>query len=97
MQSKPAGRSAEFLAGLPFDVTAVNDDSPFFFHFDRLSEILNAFRYRNNAGEMIRGAWPSFTLFVLLAFTLVATFLFMFLPLRWRERPKIPGFGLWLL
>ncbi len=34
------GTEDEFYAGYPFDVRPVHDDSPFFFHFHRLSEIL---------------------------------------------------------
>lgn len=46
---------------------------------------------------MLRGHWPSFTLFVLLAFTAVMVAVFMFLPLASRRRPDLPRFPLWLL
>lgn len=89
------GKQAEFFAAFPFAVEPVWDDSPFFFHFDKPSRMLAVFGEKDS-GSLIRGHWPSFTLFALLGFTLLAVVLFMFLPLAAHGRGDTPHFLRWL-
>lgn len=91
-----AGEQAALLQELPFDISVVTDDSPFFFHFDKPSNLLNVFQEKE-AMDLIRGHWASFTLVILFACTLLAVTLFMFLPLMRLGRTDLPNFGGWLV
>ncbi len=86
----------QYLDTLDFQIAPVYDDSPFFFHFDRASDMFEIVKGRN-VQDFVRGNWPSFTLFSLLAFSLVVVLSMMFVPLVRRGRPRVPGFGMWLL
>jgi len=79
----------------PLKINPVWDDSPFFFHFDKARNLLNVFR-ETGSGNLVRGHWPSFTLYLLLLLTMVAVALFMGLPLLKRGRSTVPRFGFWL-
>jgi len=79
----------------PLNISPVWDDSPFFFHFDKARNLFKVFR-DTRARDLIRGHWLSFTLYVLLLFTMVAVALFMGLPLLKRGRSRMPQFGFWL-
>jgi hypothetical protein len=79
--ARPGDEQAS-LAAVPYDVSPVYDDSPFFFHYDRLRDLWNVENDRN-PGELIRGHWVSFTLVWLLVFVAFAVALFIMLPL-WR-------------
>jgi hypothetical protein len=79
----------------PLNISPVWDDSPFFFNFDKVRNLLNVFQ-ETSIVDLVRGHWASFTLYVLLAFTAVAVGLFMGLPLLKRGRSKMPQFGFWL-
>jgi len=96
VEQRRDGLHKQYLAMLSINVAPVTDDSPFFFHFDKPQNFLNVFRERSVV-DFVRGHWPSFTLFSLLAFTIVAVVVFMLLPLARRGRPAIPGFGRWLI
>ena len=85
-----------YLDELPFDVRPVTDDSPFFFHYDRPGQLLSVFADRA-AGQFLRGHWPSFTLLVLLAFTIAMVLVFMFAPLLGRAAPRVEYFAAWLV
>ncbi len=85
-----------YLDTLAFKISPVYDDSPFFFHFDRASHLRGIMSSKNPA-DFVRGNWPSFTLFTLLAFSIAIVALLMFVPLMQRGRPRVPGFGAWLL
>lgn len=90
------GAEDALFAGLPYDISPVYDDSPFFFHFDRLSTLARVFDPQVFR-DYIRGQWPSFTLFTLLFATLVAVVLFMFLPLAFTQTARVPHFATRLL
>lgn len=96
VEARQAGTEEEFLDLLSYDISAVRDDSPFFFHFDKRVDLRRVFNERAYQ-DYIRGHWPSFILFSLLAFSLTAVCVFMFLPLAHRGRPPIPDFVRWLV
>lgn len=85
-----------YTATLDFQMAPVYDDSPFFFHFDKAGNMLDIFKSKN-VQDFVRGNWPSFTLFSLLAFSVVVVASMMFVPLVRGGRPRVPGFGVWLL
>jgi hypothetical protein len=84
-----------FLSALDFDITPVDDDSPFFFHYDKVRDMLKVFKEKG-AEDLIRGHWASFTLFSLLTLTLVGVFVFVFIPLMNKGCIKIPMFYSWI-
>lgn len=86
------GEEDAYLAALPFDISPVYDDSPFFFHFDRLGNFMGV-RSDATVTEWVRGHWPSFTLLALLGFTVFAVAVFMFAPLLRMGVRGIPRFG----
>lgn len=92
-RSRADGTHKAYLDSLPVYIAPVYDDSPFFFLYDRPSTLLKVFTDRS----AYRRHWPSFTLFALLAFTIVMVSVFMFLPLWGRRRASMPGFGGWLV
>lgn len=89
------GRQEAFLANYRFDVRPVRDDSPFFFHYERLRNLRDLLNSRNSM-DYIRGYWGSATLLVLLVVMLIAVVLFMFVPLLGRQRGSLPHFPAWL-
>jgi hypothetical protein len=95
-EARRIGEHEAYLAKLDLDISPVYDDSPFFFHFDKFKHL---FRVVSDTQRMdlIRGHWPSFTLYVLLLVASVAVAAFMFVPLISRGHPDIPTFPLWLL
>lgn len=97
VEARQGNEHKAFLANLDIDVSPVTDDSPFFFHFDRPGRHMLAVLDSTRPTDFIRGNWPSLTLYSLLVFTIVASGVFMLLPLVHRGRPRIPGFGLWVL
>lgn len=96
LRSRDAGTKKAFFASLPYDISPVFDDSPFFFHFDKPRNLLNVMR-DESVGDLVRGHWPSFTLFSLLAFTLIAVTVFMLIPLMFRGGWEVVHFKSWLL
>lgn len=88
-------RQQEFFKAFPYSISPVWDDSPFFFHYEKIQNIPALFKSYWNANP-IRGVWPSLTLFALFAFTGVAVALFMLLPLTAHGAVHIPRFKSWL-
>jgi hypothetical protein len=91
-EKRKAGTHEPYLKMLPINISPVYDDSPFFFHYDRFGDLADVFD-EGLDWELIRGHWPSFTMFALIACTFVAVCLFMFIPLTRLGRKGIPMFG----
>ncbi|MFA6244351.1 MAG: hypothetical protein WC655_25635, partial [Candidatus Hydrogenedentales bacterium] len=96
LEARADGAQDSYFASLEYDISPVYDDSPFFFHFDKPRNLLNVIGDQN-VGVFIRGHWPSFTLFSLLVFTLVAVAVFMMAPLAYRGGKKVRHFKTWLV
>jgi hypothetical protein len=94
--ARAKGTTDEFLKTYRYDVSPVWDDSPFFFHYEKLNLWSKALWTRGSLDE-IRGNWASLTLYMLFLFSCVTVFLFMVLPLARRGRVPIPHFSIWLV
>jgi spermidine synthase len=99
LQMRADGRVSEFYDTYFYHVRPVTDDSPFFFQYDRLRNLGRVFEEKDtsNTQILIRGHWPSFTLFVLLGLTSIATLVFIIAPLL-RRRSTLVGISpLWFV
>jgi len=95
-EARAQGSQKQFFDAYYYNVRPVRDDSPFFFHYEKVRNLFQVF-HEHSPGDYVRGHWPSFTLSVLLLLLSVALAVFVFLPLRRRGRGDLPNFGLWLL
>jgi len=84
-------REVAYRAGLPYDISPVTDDSPFFFYFERIEHL---FHMRGNTDQfnLIFGNWPTLTLLALGALGSLALLIFIFLPL-WRGAGRASAAG----
>lgn len=85
----------DFLKEYRYDISPVRDDSPFFFHYEKLAFYAQIFTSQFNENQ-VRGNWASFTLYILFGFSCVAVGIFILLPLLHRGRPAIPHFSSWV-
>jgi spermidine synthase len=105
LRHRARGEHQGFLARLPFDASAVYDDSPFFFHFERWLRASAPWRSAapptGDSSGLVRGNWPTLTLFGLLALSAVVVALGMVLPVvatrRRAARPPWRTVAPWLL
>lgn len=95
-QARANGTQEAFLQSYYYNIRPVRDDSPFFFHYERLRNLLQVLR-EHAFVDYVRGHWPSFTLSTLLTLMSAALAVFIFLPLIRRGRGDMPQFGLWLV
>ena len=77
----------QYLAKLPFDISPVTDDSPFFFHSIRWSKALSVPKIKK-MNSIVRGKWPLITLGIMLLFSLVMVVFFMFIPMLLMRRRR---------
>ncbi|MBF0502363.1 MAG: hypothetical protein HQM09_19645 [Candidatus Riflebacteria bacterium] len=85
VEARKAGSLKAFFDSYPLDVRPVTDDSPFFFHSERWGEFWRVLR-AGKPGGLLRGHWPTLTLWSLMALCLIGITIFIFLPLwRWRK------------
>lgn len=94
--SRAAGTQSEFLGNYIYDIAPVYDNSPFFFHYERMRYMLNILE-ADGPGSLIRGHWAGLSLYVLLFLTLGVVMVFMVLPLRARASGTFEGRRKWLL
>jgi spermidine synthase len=92
---RAANDHGEFLKNYRFDISPVYDDSPFFFHYEKLAFYAQIFTSQSNE-NLVRGNWASFTLYFLFGFSCLAVGIFILLPLLSRGRPTIPHFPSWV-
>jgi spermidine synthase len=105
LRHRARGEHQGFLARLPFDASPVFDDSPFFFHFERWLRVAAPGRVdappAGDAAALVRGNWPTLTLFGLLGLSAVVVALGMVLPVvvtrRRAARPPWRAVAPWLL
>lgn len=76
---------AAFYAGYPFDVAPSTDDHPFFFHFFRWEQTPQVIENLGRRWQPFGGS-GYFVLVALLAFVLLAAFVFVILPVGLRQR-----------
>lgn len=95
-ESRLANTQAAFLRDYIYDIAPVYDNSPFFFHYERLRYMLNILE-EDGPGNLIRGHWSGMALYILLFLTLVVVVVFMFLPLRAHTSHSLTGHRRWLL
>ncbi len=88
------GIHEKILDEFPFDVSPTFDDSPFFFQYYKWN---NFWSVQWEKGPFSN--WPPFILSFLLAFSMVAVFVAIFLPLLVSSRSGflMPNFGKWTL
>lgn len=89
------GEHEKFLKEYRYDISPVHDDSPFFFHYEKMSFLKQIFSSQANE-NIVRGNWASFTLYILFGFSCLAVGIFILLPLVRRGRPSIPHFSSWV-
>ncbi len=92
------GKQEDIFGVYPYDVTPVSDDSPFFFNYERWDHLLSAFQ-RHGDWSLIRGNWPTLTLWALLLLSFAAVFFFILVPLL-RKEAEIKGrreFRFWII
>lgn len=94
-EARAAGRQQDFYSTYYYNIRPVTDDSPFFFHYEKLRNLLKVLVERNQM-DFVRGHWPSFTLYILTGLLTVALLVFVFLPLLRQTRGSLPQFGQWL-
>jgi hypothetical protein len=84
------GNQKYVLADLDMDISPVYDDSPFFFHYGRLFDLLSLGDQRK--AKRVRFNWASLTLFGLIGLTSISVVLFMYVPLTRIGREGVPRF-----
>ncbi len=94
--ARESGKQEAFFQSYTYNIRPVSDDSPFFFHYEKLKNIVRVTR-EHALVDYVRGHWPAFTLSVLMILMSTALVLFIFLPLTRRGRGDLSHFGLWLV
>jgi len=95
-EARRTGMQEAFFSQYNYNIRPVYDDSPFFFHYEKLTNLMAVLREKG-LPDFVRGHWPSFMLTLLLILLSAALFVFIFLPLMVRGRSKMRGFARWLL
>lgn len=90
------GTQGEFLRGYIYDIQPVYDNSPFFFHYERMRYMLNILE-EDGPGNLIRGHWAGMALYVLLFLTICVMGVFMFVPLLAHTEGSLGDYRRWLL
>jgi len=94
-EARATDRQQEFYDSYYYNIRPVTDDSPFFFHYEKLKNVLKVLVEKSQM-HYIRGHWPSFTLYLLTGLLTLALLVFVFLPLLRHTRGGLPQFGQWL-
>ena len=95
-EARRTGTQEAFFNRYNYNIRPVSDDSPFFFHYEKLKNLM-AVLHEKGFPDFVRGHRPAFMLTLLLILLSAALFVFIFLPLMIRGRSKIPGFTRWLV
>lgn len=86
-QAVKQGRKKTFVDAYPFDISAVTDDSPFFFQYAKIKKVASLFRSKTvDFDELVHGNWSWFILLCVMIQSTVFAIVVALLPYRRMRR-----------